>query len=331
MKHLLGSCIGNGLIPHQAREAFKSKAEKYNYVGLVFDCFTPNTCQQAVQSNEEQSSLDLRLYQFIANYFFFLISVDDRIDASTEYDKRNHLLDDFINVMHQLQFSISDVEDKSDPHVRFMVQLMKELHGLTSNQSVINRFIKHMEDFYNIGIRNSEQSTKETPEQYLERRLFDSATYAMLPIVELTSTENAIGLSIEEYESQKLLFATVERSCNIVLSLVNDLLSYHKDVLLPSLTSSTIDLPNLSYLQVLLKNNSGMSLMEATTICLEEIQKHQHAVNNQVETNQHLLNKKQVQYLRGIKEFMDGMSTWMCFSNRYRNKDSPFEELCHEI
>nr|CAG4709832.1 unnamed protein product [Naegleria fowleri] len=311
----------------------RKKLEKNDSMGLIFNCFCP------LNVTKEKSELEFIELKFITDFYFFLFSIDDRIDncIKNEEDvkKRDNLLDHCIKALRSNRFKNDHCEDlfskqNVDPHVKYISHLMCELHQITSNQRVIDRFITEMENFFNIGIRQGDDIS-ETPEQYLERRLYDSATFCAAPIIELCATENGSGLSIEEYQTHRSLFEKAERLCSLVLSLVNDLLSYHKDVLLPHDYNVLGGDINLSYLQVLLKHSRGMTLEEASRICLRDIARYRlefdQLVQQQQQPESSALSHHQFLYIKALERYMDELCTWMCHSKRYRHPDQPFEEL----
>ncbi|EFC41139.1 predicted protein [Naegleria gruberi] len=238
-------------------------------------------------------------------------------------ERKNCLIDQLVEVLRVYRKLEDGKVESKDPHVNFLIQIMEDLHLMTGNQETIDRFVGNMEGFFNIGVRGNQEN--ETPENYLERRIYDSATYAMLNVLEITSSRNAVGLIGEDYNTE--LFSKAHRLCAIVFSMVNDLLSYHKDVVLPS-GGNLLGLDsNLSYIQVLLKNNKDLSLEQATNQCLDYILESKSQFEAIMKLCVDNCNEKQLDYIRGVEKLMDGMCLWMLYSNRYRHEEQVYEEL----
>jgi len=132
----------------------------------------------------------------------------------------------------------------------------------------------------------------ETFDEYVERRMFDSAVYTFFPMAKLIDP----SLTLD----QKNVF----RKINLIISLGNDCFSYEKEK----------DIDEISSVKILMTN--GYTLESAVDFIYEYILKEFNDLQKL-----HLSN--------AVKNVLDGITVWTFQSNRYKSGTSPFSELRH--
>ncbi|KAL9646870.1 hypothetical protein ABK040_013730 [Willaertia magna] len=312
--YLIKCLLEHNIIKEEHVNYMKNKIEKDNIIHLVFHCFKFNFT-------------NLNELKFILNFFFFLFTLDDRMDnkdseISKDLKFQEMLIQQLTSIHVDNLLTDSSVKEE-DKHVKFLKYLYIQDKELTDsckdNNLHYNRFNKRVNDYLKCGVLEScKFNEKEiTRESYLNVRMYDSGCFSLFSLVELVCMKeenNYFFLSEEEVNHE--LIKKAELSANIVSSLMNDIVSYHKEILNNN--------NPISYLTVTM-NDLNIELKETVEITIDELYKHLTILESlSVDEN---LNENQKKYICGLLHFTKELCVWHCHSKRYRHPQSMFKEL----
>lgn len=210
-------------------------------------------------------AINTPLFSPFCHYITWLFLFDDYLDREIYPIDR---------MIEQIQSGVP-----KDKYGSLLLKILLDLPSQEFKQSVI----EYLQGVSPSGFKD------ETFDQYVERRLYDSAVYTFFPLAKMIDSQSYCDLK-------------TMRGINEIISLGNDVFSYEKELL----TDES------SGVKILI--SQGLTLSQSVDFIFEIVLKIFDELRNT--TLDHL-----------VKNILDGITIWTFESNRYKSSTSPFTEL----
>lgn len=268
----------------------------------------------------------------ITDYFYFLWTYDDRIDevAKESWSQVMAIHEKLVDQLCHLNPFESLLEDE-DVHVQYMKLILRDLNKCCSTafpgdrikdgqlHPLAIRFHKsHMDYLIKGNLANTkywiDNKEKITLDEYLPMRLYDSSIFQCEVLFEL-----AVGVCLSDQllADKDMQHALVVH--NRLISIVNDLTSYEKEVF------ETANPNNAVYVAM---RSLNQNLEQSVDILVDICQKDWDDICEILERRAGTWPDAKVeQFVKLLKETTVYASVWHIHSRRYHSTTSPFAEL----
>lgn len=239
---------------------------------------------------------------------------DDALDVRRTDKQRT---DDMATALKSAIAGAQSLFFSDHPLVKLAYEIHRSLEQLGPSVAWMERFQRSFDGFVDMAVSaakrwlNNEGSVDLI--RYLHERYYDVAVGIVLALAELTQ-----GSELEAEALAYPALARMQSLCTFHIAFVNDIFSYHKEV---------IENSNLNNAIAVFQMQFGFSFEEAVAAVVLLVRRFYDEFQRLAAASSPSLSAAQHGYIEAMHTWMIGATSWSLESHRYRHVDSAFREL----
>lgn len=208
---------------------------------------------------------------------------------------------------------------KRHPLIRLAGEIRLALREVAASETWMMRFLSAFEGFVDMSVKGYGRwlagDGSASLLDYLQERYDDIGVAPMLALMELTH-----GEVLDEQKFYHEHFIAQRSACIFYMAFVNDVFSYHKEVIQTGNLTNAIAVVQMQYQLSFSRAAAAVVLMAQR--CFDEFS----ALARRILSDSSM-SESERRYVRGMSAWLAGALQWSVESERYRHPDSPFPEL----
>ena len=243
---------------------------------------------------------------------------DDMLDS-----RRNEVVTPLAETLRATMVGDEVGDLGAHPLVQLAEETFASVRALRPGEPWMRRFMHGFNAFFDMGLRARRRwLTGEASlniEGYLDERYYDIGVGPMLSLMELTH-----DYILEEHRFDHPELAAFRSACIYNMSFMNDVFSYHKEVLESGIPTNAI---------AVIQNQFQLSFEQAVAavvlLALRSYGEFEERTRKILADQ--TLSYEEKRYVEGMRNWMAGALQWSRESERYRDESSPLPELRDEV